>query len=442
MGKTMKKSVMTCFAALLCWGATAQEEVVKIDLPTAIQIALDENPTIKVANLEIERQTYVRRETIGSHLPQVSATGSYSRAIKKSEMGGGISFDADNSISAQGTITLPLFMPSVYKTLKLNDEEMMAAVESARGSKLTLANEVKKTYYNILLGEESLAVLRSSEETITQTVEDVKTKFDAGLASEYDYITASVQLSNLQPSIIETQNSIEISKKMLKMYMGLPLTTNIEVSGTLDSFAMPGMQNIFAGASDISGNNELRAMDIEINVLQRTLEVNRTQRLPTLSGFGNFSLSGRDPISFAGINGGSEFLWTYPISAGVNISIPIFSGLKNVNKDKQLKNNIEQLKVQRDYLEESINVQIQTSINTLISAESKMIANKATIEQAQKGYDISRTRYDAGMGTMLEVNNAELQLTQAKLNYTQAIYDYLSAQADYDKLLGKEEINQ
>lgn len=333
-------------------------------------------------------------------------------------------------------------MPSVYKTLKLNDEEMMAAVESARGSKLTLANEVKKTYYNILLGEESLAVLRSSEETITQTVEDVKTKFDAGLASEYDYITASVQLSNLQPSIIETQNSIEISKKMLKMYMGLPLTTNIEVSGTLDSFAMPGMQNIFAGASDISGNNELRAMDIEINVLQRTLEVNRTQRLPTLSGFGNFSLSGRDPISFAGINGGSEFLWTYPISAGVNISIPIFSGLKNVNKDKQLKNNIEQLKVQRDYLEESINVQIQTSINTLISAESKMIANKATIEQAQKGYDISRTRYDAGMGTMLEVNNAELQLTQAKLNYTQAIYDYLSAQADYDKLLGKEEINQ
>ena len=71
-----------------------------------------------------------------------------------------------------------------------------------------------------------------------------------------------------------------------------------------------------------------------------------------------------------------------------------------------------------------------------------MIANKATIEQAQKGYDISRTRYDAGMGTMLEVNNAELQLTQAKLNYTQAIYDYLSAQADYDKLLGKEEINQ
>lgn len=438
----MKKSVMTCLAALLCWGASAQEEVVVIDLATAIQIALDENPTIKVANMEIERQTYVRRETIGNHLPQVSVAGSYSRAIKKSEMGGGISFDADNTISAQGTITLPLFMPGVYKTIKLNDEQMRAAVEDARGSKLTLVNEVKKAYYNILLGEESLAVLRSSEETITQTVEDVKAKYNSGLASEYDYITASVQLSNLQPSIIETKNSIEISKKMLKMYMGLPLSTNIEVSGNLDEFALPGTRTMFAD-SDLSGNNELRAMEIQINILQRNLEVSRTQRMPTLSGFGNFSLSGRDPVSFAGMGGGSEdFLWMYPISAGVNISIPIFAGLKNVNKEKQLKNNIEQLKVQRNYLEESVNVQLQNSMNTLVSAEAKMIANKATIDQAQKGYDISRTRYDAGMGTMLEVNSAELQLTQAKLNYTQAVYDYLSAQADYDKLLGKEEINQ
>ncbi len=440
----MKKSVMMCLAAVLCWGAAAQEPVVELDLATAIGIALDENPIIKVANMEIERQKYVRRETIGNHLPQVNAVGQYTRAIKKSDMGGGVSFDPDNSVSGQASVALPLFVPAVYKTLKLNDEQMRAAVEDARGSKLTLVNEVKKAYYNILLSEESLAVLRSSEETITQTVNDVKTKFDAGLASEYDYISASVQLSNLQPSIIEATNAIEISKKMLKMYLGLPLSTGIEVSGNLNDFALVNTQNMFDGAGDLSGNNELRAMDIQLDVMQRTLEVARTQRMPTLSGFGNFSISGRDPISFAGFGGGgsTDFLWAYPISAGVNISIPIFAGLTKVNKEKQIKNNIGQLQLQRDYLEESVNVRLESAMNVVVGAEARMQANKVTMGQAQKGYDISRTRYDAGMGTMLEVNSAQLQLTQVKLSYTQAMYEYLLAQADYDNILGKEnEIN-
>lgn len=437
----MKKSVMTCcLAALFCWGAAAQEQAVKLDLQTAIQIALDENPTIKVADMEIERQQYVRKETIGNHLPQVSVSGNYSHALKKSDMGGGISFDADNTITGQAAITVPLFAPAVYKTLKLNDEQMRAAVESARGSKITLANEVKKSYYNILLAQESLAVLRTSEKTISETVDDVKKKYDAELASEYDYITASVQLSNLRPTIIETENAIEVSKKLLKMYLGLPLSTEIEVNGNLNDFALLSTQHMFDGAGDISENNDLRSMDIQLDVMQRTLEVTRTQRMPTLAGFTNFNLSGRDPIKIAGLGGSSKnWMWTYPISAGVQVSIPIFSGLTKVNKERQLKNNMAQMKIQRDYLEESVNVQLENSMNAVISAEAKMQANQATIAQAQKGYDISRTRYKAEVGTMLEVNNAELQLTQAKLNYTQAVYDYLSAQADYEKILGKEE---
>lgn len=438
MGKMMKRSVMACLAAFLCWGASAQQQVVNIDLQKAIEISLDENPTIKIADLEIERQKYVRRETIGNHLPQLGVAGSYSRAIVKSDMGGGISFDADNTVSAQATLSIPLFAPAIYKTLKLNDEQMRAAVESARGSKITLVNEVKKAYYNILLAQQSLEVLRSSEATVSETVKDLKNKFDAGLAAEYDYITASVQLSNLRPSIIQTQNAIDVAKKMLKMYMGLPLETEVVIEGDLNEYLMANGTSGMAGSGDLTENTDLRSLDIQLDILERTLQVTRTQRMPTLAAFGNFSLSGRDPISFAGMGGGSDsFLWTNPISAGLQISIPIFAGLTNVNKEKQVKNNIAQLQAQRDYAEEGVKLQLNNAYNSVLTAEASMQANKATIDQAQKGYDIGKTRFNAGMGTMLEVNNAELQLTQAKLNYTQAIYDYLSAQADYDMVLGK-----
>ena len=440
MGNMMKRSLMACLGVFLYFGASAQQQVVNIDLASAIEIALDENPTIKIADLEIERQKYVRKETIGNHLPQLSVDGSYSRAIIKSDMGGGLSFDADNTVSAQATLSIPLFAPSIYKTLKLNDEQMRSAVEAARGSKITLVNEVKKAYYNILLAQQSLEVLRSSEATVSQTVADLKNKYDAGLASEYDYITASVQLSNLRPSIIQAENAIDVAKKMLKMYMGLPLETEIVVEGDLNKYMQANSVSDMSGSGDLSENNTLRSLDIELAILERTLQVTRTQRMPTLAAFGNFSLSGRDPISFAGMGSGSDkFLWTNPISAGVQVSIPIFAGLTNIQREKQAKNSIEQLQAQRAYTEESVKVELNNAYNNVITAEASMLANEATIVQAQKGYDIGKTRFDAGMGTMLEVNNAELQLTQAKLNYTQAIYDYLAALADYDMILGKYE---
>ena len=122
-----------------------------------------------------------------------------------------------------------------------------------------------------------------------------------------------------------------------------------------------------------------------------------------------------------------------------NGAVPIFSGFKNTNKVKQVRNQIRQLEIQREYLAKSTDVQVRSSINNLLTAREKMFANEKTVAQAQKAYDISNARYKAGAGTILELNSAELSLTQAKLNYSQAIYDYISAKADYDQIVGKEE---
>ncbi|MCD7970160.1 MAG: TolC family protein [Alistipes sp.] len=414
----------------------------ELTLDQAIEIALDENPTIQIAELEIEKQTYVRKETIGNHLPQLSVAGQYSRAIKKSDMGGGVSFDPDNTVTVVTSLNVPLFAPTIYKTLKLNEEQMRAAVEDARGSRITLANAVKKAYYNILLAQESLDVLRVSEANLQSTVDETKLKFDNGLASEYDYITADVQLSNLKPSIIQTETSIEIAKKLLKMYMGIPLDFEIVVVGDLNTLSEEDhtMAYNYYG-ENISENSELRSMDIQVEVLKRQLEVSKMSRMPSLAAFGTYNLTGRDPVSLGSLTGGTSsgsdnFFWNHPVSVGLTLSIPIFSGLTNKNREKQIKYSISQTRLQRDYLEETTKVEVSTALNEIITAEATMIANKATIQQAQKGYDISRTRYDNGVGTMLEVNSAEVALTQARLNYNQAVYDYLSAQADYERIIG------
>lgn len=228
----MKKFfVMMCVAAMTWSTAEAQ---LTLTLDEALEMALSENPTIKVADLEIERYDYVRKQTLANLYPQIDASGQYSRSIVKQEMAKGLSFGADNTLTATGNISLALFVPAVYRQLKMNKTEMASAVESARNSRIELVADVRTAFYNILLAEQSLGVLQESIVTTQRVVDNTEVQFRAGVASEYDYITAKVQLSNLRPSVVQAENAIELSKLQLKMYLSIPEEVEIEVIGSLD----------------------------------------------------------------------------------------------------------------------------------------------------------------------------------------------------------------
>lgn len=460
--------MMTLCALVLALGVSAQTTegatemtTMRLTLQEAIDLALSENPTIKVADLEVERYDYVRKEMLGNLYPSLSASGTYTYAVVKSEISKGLSFGADNTIAAAAEVGLPLVVPAVWRSIKMTKVQMENAVELARASRIDMVNAVKKAYYNILLAEQSLAVLRSSEATVSKTVEDTRVQYEHGLASEYNLLTAEVQLSNLQPSIIQTANSIDVAKRLLKMYLSLPENVDIALVGTLDDFRDAILNGGEQLSTDVSENSTLKQLDIQAELLRQNLKLTQTSRMPTLAAFGQFAYSGNDMqrLDFSSMMGGGatggttgstgnagtaeavkkSFYWQHPISIGVSLSVPIFSGFKNTNKVRQVRNQIRQLELQRDYVAKSTDVQVRSSINNLLTAREKMFANEKTVAQAQKAYDISNTRYKAGAGTILELNTAELSLTQAKLNYSQAIYDYISAKADYDQIVGKEE---
>ncbi len=447
----MKRLILAlCFGALAVGSASAQ---LRLTLDDAIQMALSENPTIKVADLDVERYDYVKKETRGNLLPSLSASGDYTRAIEKSTMRGGISFGADNTFTSTANLTVPLFAPAVYRTLKLNRSQIASAVEAARASRITLVAEVKKAFYNILLAEQSLATLEESRATIQRTVDDTKVKYEQGVASEYDYLTAQVELSNLLPTITQTKNSIKVALLQIKMYLSIPEELSVELVGSLDEMKDVVLSGGESLSTDVSQNSDLRALDIQAEMLRYQLKTTNAARIPTVAAFGSATISGNDMEDFRKMVGGGEeagtgeavsdlnsskYYWTHPISVGVQISIPIFSGLKNNYKARQVKNQIEQLNLQRDYAHKQTTVAVESAINNLLTARETMLAQAQTMAQADKAYQISDTRFRAGAGTILELNSAQLNRTQAHLNYSQAIYDYLSAQADYDQIVGKE----
>ena len=223
----------------LCLGlsvvASAQQKL-ELTLDEALGIALSDNPTIQVANLEIERYDYVRKQALSSLYPQVDASAQYSLALRRQEMAEGLSFGGKNTFNVAGTVSLPLFVPSVYRQLKLTRTQMEVAVESARANRIDLIAAVRAAYYNILLAEQSLMVLEEAALTTDRVVKNTEDLYNNGLAAEYDYITARVQRSNLDPQILQVKNGVEIAKLQLKMYLSIPEDVEVEVVGSLDGF--------------------------------------------------------------------------------------------------------------------------------------------------------------------------------------------------------------
>ncbi|MBP3548070.1 MAG: TolC family protein [Alistipes sp.] len=443
----MKRLLMTICLAFASLGVA--EAQVQLTLDKAIEIALNDNPTIKVADLEIERYDYVYKQAVSTLYPQIEASGQYALAIRRQEMTQGFSFGGKNTFNVSGNVSLPLFVPSVYRQMKMTRTQMATAVESARANRIDLVATVRSAYYNVLLAEQSLTVLQEAIATTQRVVDNTKDLYDNGLAAEYDYLTAQVQLSNLKPQALQAESAIEITKLQLKMYLSIPEDVDIEVSGTLDDFRT----KVLLGEDytmDISENTTLKTLDLQRELLEHQEKMIQTTRMPTIAAFGSISYIGQERIDLSGLMGGgmggataapanqSKFWWQYPISVGAQISIPIFSGLKKTNQLREVRNQMAQLELQRDYAEEGIRLQVQASVNTLLTARETMLANELTVEQAEKAYDISLTRYNAGAGTIIELNTAQLSLTQAQLSYSQSIYDYLSAYAEYEKTLGTE----
>ena len=427
---------MMMVAFMLCaLGATAQEKLV-LTLEQAIEIALSDNPTIQVAEQTIQLKRISDKETVMGLLPEASLTGAYTRTIKKQTMVmNGMKFQVGIPNQYQGglTVSLPIFAPALYKSMKLTKTDIALAVEQARASKQDLVNQVTKAFFQTLLAQDSYVVLEKSFKQSEANYLIVKAKFDQGKVSEFDKITAEVQMRNLQPSVISASNGIELSKLQLLVLMNIDPETEIELQGSLNDYEEDVYANaITAEAGSLENNTSLAQMDMNVKMLQQTLSLNKQNFAPTLALQFNYMYT-----CMANDYKFKDYEWNPYSNVSLSLSVPLFK-YKNFSTLKKTNLQISQLMQNRDYTARQLAMQQQSYLNSMAASVEQMASNKEAIVQAQKGRDIAEKLYEVGRGTVLELNNAEVALTQAKLTYTQAIYDYLSAKADLEKLQGKE----
>lgn len=441
-------SLVVCLFAISQVGHAQQESqaTLNLDLTTALKIAHDNNPTIKIAELEIQRVDYAKKEALGNLLPSLSASGQYTNSIMKSVMFMPESFSAmmggqkymeigyKNSYTGTVSAALPLVNFSLWEQIKSKQNEIDLILEQARASKIDMTKQVKDAYFAVLLAKNSLKVLERSINNAKETLKTTQTSFVQGVVSEYDLIRAKVQVNNLNPTYISAKNGLELAILQLKMILSLPQDQEIVFVENLEDFS-DRIISVSAAESERAANNnsDIRQLDLNIVSLKHSLRMINSQHLPSLSAFGQYSYQTQaDDFKFADYN------WVGSAAVGLQLSIPIFNGRTVVNKAKQLKISLQELELQKQYASDGIELQIQSAINSMKAAQEQLLVNKDAINQAERGYEIAKVRYQTGTGTILELNDSELSMTQANLNYQQSLYDFLTAQTNLEKVLGRE----
>ena len=423
---------------MMATGANAQDTL-RITLKEAIQIALSENPTIKVADQEIQLKKEANREVIWGLLPEVSLVGSFNHTIEKQTMAMmGQTFKVGSMNSASGGISasLPVFAPALYQSMKLTKADVELAVEKARASRLDMINQVTKAFYQLLLAQDSYNVLQKSYKQSEDNYNIVKAKFEQGSVSEYDKISADVQMRSLKPSVVSAGNGVNLAVLQLKVLLGLDSTLPMVVEGNLKDYEMAMFtRQAQPQPNDIvGGNTTLRQLNMNYDMLQKNLKLKYTNFMPVLA------LSFQYMYTTLGNDWKiSNYQWNPYSTIGLSLSIPLFKG-GNFSQVKQTKLQIKQLDQTRINTERQLKMQAQSYLNNMSASTEQVVSNKEAVLQAEKGRTIAEKRYEVGRGTILELNSSEVALTQAQLTYNQSIYDYLVAKADLDLVMGVEDV--
>lgn len=465
MSIILRRTAALVLATAACIAVRAQDGVPTLSLDRCIEIALTESPVVRVADMEITKADYSRKETLGALLPSIDFSGSYGRTLQKQvaymdmdafgdmsmpgtgtdeeatpqsragDKGGkkdtGFKMGLDNTYSLGFSAAVPLIAPQLWASLKLSDIQIARSVEQARASRLDLVNQVKNAYYALQLAIDSRRVVQESYDMARLTHDTYVKRHSAGDASEYEVLRTSVAMKNIEPEMIQGDIAVSRARMQLAILMGIDADTPYEIKGTLDSYDPEAISAAAVLSTDLMNNTSLAMNDIERRTLEKTLSMQRASLYPTLAATANYSWNSSS-------NGSPfrNFRWTSYSMVGLSVSIPLFQGGQRMARIKQARIGLEQIEYTRQNLVRQLNSQVTLAIDNIRLNEKQIASSRESVDEAARAHDIQQRSFQIGAASYLDLRDSELSLTRARLAYCQAVYNFMVAHADLELLLG------
>ncbi len=414
----------------------------KLTLEECVQTALKNNYDHKnvIFNKEIADKQV--SEAYGTSLfPSIKGNVTYDRALKRPEFilefGGNsqrIKVGSANSLTTGINLEQPLFTGAMFLAVKIAKTFADISQHAVNYSAEELIVKVKQSYYTYVLSKEFVKLARVQLKRAKENAENAKSMYEAGLAPEYDYIKANVQYKNTIPALSSTKTQVRQAFNNLLLIMGVTNDkSNFDVVDSLKfkNLPLPSFEDGIKTA--IEKNELIKQTNLEANLKDLSVDYQFTKHFPELSGYGRWSMQAQeeDTRHF------NDWRYINSVSVGLVLKIPIFSGGAVQSKVEQAKVELKKAqenlaKIKRSVRNNYENIRLQ--IKSLVE---QVDAYKSAITEAERGYEIARKRFEAGLGTQIEVTNSAVDVTSASVNYLKSVHDYYTAHANLDLILGK-----
>ena len=430
-------------------------------LPESLAFAHKNSKKIKMALENVELEKGKANEAISAMLPNLSGSGSYTYFIEPpvildeqtmadmqkalasifppemqppsagGQAGEPIESDKHN-YKASIALQQPLFtwgkLINNYKQAKLN---LQAAEQGLASEKQKLDLEVTQAFYGVVLAEEFVKV---SEKAVEQVGRHVKTSEDlkeAGVATNFDVLRASVQLANVRSQLIKAQNALRLGKEGFKITLGLPLEAEVKVDGELTY----KQQKVDLGEllqSAKENRPDLKQLELQAKAGKKLVSIAKAGNKPNLMFLTNYNADYATDYE-EGVDRDWQRSWNVTFA----LDIPIFDGLATRARVKQAKSGLNQIKLGVAQLEDGIQFEVKSAYLSLQEADALLKVQRETVQQAEEGQRIASLQYENGMITSVQLTDAELALTQTRVNRLQALYDYTIAIVKLEKAIGR-----
>ncbi len=437
---------------------TVPAEELLLSVDGVVQLAMERSLDLRAAAHGLSEAKKRVSEEWGTILPDVSASASYVRNISPAVSfvparvfdptaaeGEFISlqFGADNSWQSAISVQQKLFDARAFIALSAAEQFEQLQVEVVRGRAHDVATRVRVLCYDLLLHSEELRLTERSLDRVRQALTETQAQHEAGMSTSYDVLRLQVELANLEPSLLRSTNAITSTRRQLAVELDLESPHRLRLAddeALIDTVALADLVVSPATAEDLvlrSRQNRSDLRQLEQTALLRKTDVRseQTDYLPTVSLFGSWDVQAQQngsPNFF-----GDERSRATSKIAGVSMSLPLFSGMQRgarVNQKRAVQRQAEtELQVARGRAA----AEVRDLAEALAEAAARERGQRLAVTQAGLGYQITLARYRRGIGSRLEMTDAEVALRRSEFNHAQAAHDLLTTRARLDLALGQ-----
>jgi len=434
------------FAAIL---ANSQEQKkYSFSLEQAIAHAIANNYSAINADRDIEASKEKKWETTAAGLPQISGGVDYTnnfvlqKSVVPAEFFGGnpgeyatVAFGTKHNMMAHANLSQLIFDGSYVVALQASKTYLKYYENAKQKTDIEIREMVTNSYGNVLLAEESIAILKKNKISLEKTLADTKETYKNGLIEEENVEQLQITLTSINSTLNYNNRLVDIAYKMLKINLGIEINDDLKLTDTLDNLAISNLDLALTKSEFVVNDNVNYQMALNFQE-QRELELKlqKSKALPSLSANINYGTNAfKDQFDFFNQNQN----WFNYSNIGVSLHVPIFSSLARSSRTQQAKIALDQAKTQLTEAEQKLKLQYATSKTDYEFGIEEYTTAKENLNLAERIEKKQHIKFTEGLSSSFDYNDAQRQLYTAQQKYLQSMVDVINKKAALEKIINK-----